>query len=105
MEDISFESLIDSGNKAQIEKLNANKHKNGLGHMPIGYLLNLLSKQSFKLANEIRFEYDSLSKDFKIKGKVRYKIIRGIAANIANYAHLIIVNCDQKIDDNEKEKG
>jgi hypothetical protein len=99
MEDVNFKYLIESGNKAQIEKLEANKDKHGLGHRPLDFLINKIFIQFYKLRTESCDELElCVCKRFRIKEKARCKLIRSIAANIANYAHMIIVNCDYELE-------
>lgn len=98
MEDISFESLLEAGNKAQIEKLEANNHKHGLGNNDIAFLIMKIMEHIFKLRGETCNKVDRyIQINYSLKDKLRYKIIRNIAADIANYAHMLIVYCDNEI--------
>lgn len=102
--DVSFEDLIKSGNQAQLEKLKSNRHKHGIGHLSFGFLLNKISVQVFKLRSETCTERDLYnSKAFHIKKDLRFRVIRGIAANIANYCYMLILQCDQELNEKNHE--
>lgn len=83
-----YDSLIDAGNKAQIEKLEENSHKKGFENINLSYAFHRLQEEMDELSNEI---YDNLESGGRIEE------IRREAADIANFAHMIIYKCDQEL--------
>ena len=78
-----YKKLLESGNKAQLEKLLLYKEK---GEFPTDlYLLILLLKA----------EYGELLVELYLKD---YKAIRKEFADIANYAHMGILACDKELE-------
>ena len=80
----NYKALIKSGTTAQIEKLKANEHKKGFDNIPLHYAVERLKDEMREL--EIEFT-GSVSLD--------YDDIRSEAADVANFAHMIIHRCDQ----------
>ena len=74
--------MIAAGNKAQIEKLKENKHKKGFDDIDIMYAFGRLAEEFLELEREIVFteNIDEIRKE---------------AADVANFAHMIILRCDQ----------
>lgn len=81
-----YDELLNSGNAAQVEKLKMNKHKRGFENIDIGYAEKRLNEECRELYLEI---YGRIDGEFKTE-KVRHE-----AADIANFAHMIIFKCDQ----------
>lgn len=83
-----YEKLLNAGNKAQLEKLKMNEHKDGFDNIDID--------DAFE---KIGCEYKELAFEFvkKITDKEEYDKIRHEAADIANFAHMIILACDKKL--------
>lgn len=89
MED--YKELFTAGNKAQLEKLKENENKSGWNkNIPIRYFFEKI-KDELEELKEAFFEIDE--DDLQCW----YKNIRGEAADIANYAQMIILKCDKKI--------
>lgn len=82
-----YEKLIESGNKAQLEKLLQNEHKPGFEDIDIVYAYKRIKQEESELFWEI----------FNGKENVDFSKIRHEAADIANFAHMIIYKCDQEI--------
>ena len=87
----NYKELLKAGNKAQLEKLQQNGHKKGFDDIDIDYAYIRLEVEMDELLKELLL-FPS-SKDRK---KV-YEKIRHEAADIANYAHMIILKCDKEI--------
>ena len=83
MEKRDYKKLLDAGNAAQLEKLQQNGHKKGFGNIDLNYAMKRIDNESHELFCEIAM----MDKD--------YKAIRHEAADIANFAHMIILKCDQ----------
>lgn len=86
-----YESLLSAGNKAQIEKLKANSHKSGMDNLDPCYGYDCLEKEMEELQNELLLY--PLSED----KKESWKAIRREAADIANFAYMIILKCDKEL--------
>ena len=81
-------SLLDAGNKAQLEKLKENEHKKGFDDCNLEYV-------DFRLSEEID-EY----KDEMCKKNKDYSAIIKELADIANFCHMGILTCDSIIKEN-----
>ena len=77
-----FDRLLEAGNKAQLEQLKNNSGKTGWNDFPIGSSMARIKGN----LDTINYDpYDNLKKT------------RKCAADIANFAHMIILNCDSKL--------
>jgi hypothetical protein len=79
-------SLLRQGNTAQLEKLEANEDKRGFESIDLDW--------AWKRLNEEMHELDVELHGTKIRSP---EDIRLEAADISNFAHMIIVRCDQLI--------
>jgi hypothetical protein len=84
----NYTALIESANKAMLEKLKENEHKNGWDGIDIGYT----TKRIFD-------EYLELCKEVGIRNT---REIRREAADVANFAAMIIYQCDKKLKEESK---
>jgi hypothetical protein len=76
----NYEKLIESGNKAQMEKLRENEHKRGFDNLDVRYSNRRIKEEQQELDHAIAI------------GDL--EAIRREAADIANFAHMIIYRCD-----------
>jgi hypothetical protein len=83
-----YDGLIKAGVKAQIEKLNLNKHKKSFDKVTLSYAYRRLKDEM----EELRIALASRP----ISNK-RYEDIRKEFADIANFAHMGIYHCDQEL--------
>lgn len=81
----NYEKLLESGNKAQLEKLLLNEHKKGFEDIDLDYAMNRIYQEIEELHEAHLFN----DKDFSA--------IKKEAADIANFAHMIIYKCDQEL--------
>lgn len=78
-----IDALLAAGNQAQREKLEENGHKEGFNDMPLGDLAVLLMGEAKELMGAIWSEST--------------ESVRHEAADVANFAHMIILVCDKEI--------
>ena len=89
-------SLLEAGNKAQLEKLKENQHKDNWKDIPLKVLYELINQEEMELHNEFAtpngewIENPDISK------------IRKEAADVANFAHMIIQHCDKLLKEVKK---
>ncbi len=76
-----YKNLIADGNKAQLERLKANSHKKGFDDIEIEYALDSIRKKTEELQVALSC-YNS-------------EVMRDKAADIANFAHMVILKCDK----------
>ncbi len=88
-----YTALLKAGNAAQIEKLEMNGHKSGFDEINIDYAYSRICQEVKELHNEL-FESDLVVN----YGEYDIKKVRHEAADIANFAHMIILACDKEID-------
>lgn len=77
-----YAGLLSAGIAAQHEKLLKHRNKDGFEGLELSYLLQRLYDEYQELGVEIR----AAERD--------YGAIRAEAADVANFAHMIIYNCD-----------
>lgn len=87
----NYRKLLKSGNKAQLEKLKKYKHKSGFDAVSVDAAFNGIVEEFEELSIEVRHRDRS---GFKSRSMDK---IREEAADVANYAHMIILACDRKI--------
>lgn len=80
-------ALLDAGERAQLEKLEANDHKGGWGEIPLNELAASCSIEVWELTDEL------------LKEPIDYEKVRAEAADVANYAHMIIQRCDKMLEE------
>jgi hypothetical protein len=84
----NYDELISAGNKAQLEKLKIHKDKPGnFEDIDLKWANKRIGDELWELSNEVHAE------------KTDYCKIRHEAADIANFAHMIILRCDKEIAD------
>ncbi|MCK5077857.1 MAG: hypothetical protein KAR38_15850 [Calditrichia bacterium] len=82
-----YKTLLDAGNTAQVEQLKNNSGKTGWNNFPIESSMARIKSN----LDTINYDpYDNLKKT------------RKCAADIANFAHMIILTCDKKLKINKK---
>lgn len=105
--------LFESGNRAQKEKLEKYKKKRDWCDIPVGLLAVAAKNELLELheavQNMINAYANACITGVKIDHKKEIELINEIrheAADVANYAHMIIVNSDRKIESlNESAKN
>jgi phosphoribosyl-ATP pyrophosphohydrolase len=80
-----YRALLEAGNKAQLEKLKENEHKEGWDNINMKYAINRLNEEVDELIIA------------KHRGYVPE--IRREAADIANFAHMVVLACDRMMGD------
>lgn len=89
----NYKELLDIGNKAQIEKLMLNEHKKDFNELSFDYGIKRICEEVHELVIEVLNFYKSNSDE-----SLEYlKRIRNEAADVANFAHMIIMKCDNEI--------
>ena len=93
-----YKKLTDAGVAAQLEKLKQNGHKCDFSDRSIEYLTNRIDEEYQELSEEVwTITHDEQCLNYWHKEKKDYKKIRKEAADIANFAHMIILACDKQI--------
>lgn len=81
-----YDILLSAGNAAQLEKLKKNEHKRGFDNIDLDYAWYRIQEE----IEELREEMDApIWRDLKA--------IMAEAADVANFAHMIILKCDQEL--------
>ncbi len=93
-----YDELLKSGNNAQLEKLKENEHKRGFEDIGLYYAFKRLDEEYEELKCEL---YDFSSFGRIHKNTFDFSAIRKEAADIANFAHMIILKCDQELERTE----
>lgn len=83
-----YQKLFEAGNKAQLEQMEMNKHKDGWDDFPV----SLAAHSILSNLKEIIDRYD----DSTMSG---IEVVRRRAANISNFANMIILRCDNVINE------
>ena len=83
-----YDTLTAAGIKAQFEKLRENEHKTDWKDLSFEYLFNRVVDE----VKELREAFEEPEVN-----EAGFKAIRNEAADVANFAHMIILKCDQKM--------
>lgn len=86
---INYKELLTHGNEAQLEKLKENKSKCGFDNVKIYYAAQRIYQEYNELITEVNNQM--------LSEKDRLNRIRREAADVANYAHMIILKCDKEL--------
>jgi hypothetical protein len=78
-------NLLEAGNKAQLEKLNENDHKNDFDSLELPYIFKRITEEKNELCNEL------------VEDVIDYSKARREFADIANFAHMGILACDKEL--------
>ena len=87
-----YDALFKAGNKAQREKLEQNGHKEGFEDIILEYTYRRIVQEVIELEKAI-YQPDKVV----CYGEYDLKNVRHEAADIANFAHMIILACDKEI--------
>ena len=95
----NYDDLLKAGTTAQLEKLQQNEHKRCFEDIDLIYAFNRLCEELNELTLEM---FDFSFKFFPVHGDdmLKYEYfnkVRNEAADIANFAHMIIYKCDQEL--------
>ena len=91
-----YKKLIAAGNKAQIEKLKENEHKKGFDDIDIMYAFGRADEELQELCEELYDVHTMYGvRSLYPKEDIDYCNARHEAADIANFAHMIILKCDE----------
>lgn len=93
----NYKALIESGNAAQLEKLMENEHKRGFENIDIPHAFRRMSEE----LDEAHIEMCKYGISNRLNVKPEKSVLEAIrheAANIANFAHMIIYRCDQELE-------
>jgi hypothetical protein len=94
-----YTKLLEAGNKAQLEKLKQNGHKKGFNDINLEYATRRIEDEYQELSEEIWIiTHDEQCINYWHKDNKDYKKIRMEAADIANFAHMIILKCDKELE-------
>jgi hypothetical protein len=94
----NYADLINAGVIAQIEKLRDNEHKPGFDNIDIEYATRRVGEEHEELLNEIYKITESGGViNYWHKDNKDFSKIRKEAADIANFAHMLIFKCDQEL--------
>ncbi len=91
-----IDALLKAGNKAQREKLEENRHKGGFDTDDIFIIHEKLVIEVYELEEEL---YTRLMP----KKEIDYAKARREAADVANFAHMIILKCDDILNKEEEK--
>ncbi len=97
--DRNYDELFIRGTNAQREKLEENDYKEGFDNIDIYYAFGGLSKERDELLLAIAI----LELGLDVPGEINtqetgYKTIRREAADVDNFAHMIILKCDKELE-------
>lgn len=84
-----YDKLLESGNRAQLEKLYQNRHKNGFDTI-------MIIDATRRIKEELE-ELEEVACNHEKRDYPNFSNIRHEAADIANFAHMIIYKCDREL--------
>jgi len=93
----NINELLNAGTMAQIEKLKENEHKDGFDSLDIIDTYMRLFDEVLELGEEL-FDNFGMADIMKLKEKPDYVSVRRESADVANFAHMIVLNCVKKSD-------
>lgn len=98
IEERNYDKLLKAGNSAQLEKLKQNEHKAGLENLELKYMYKRLRQETRELWKELYwFPFLRTIGCRLLSNYLYHKWVRNEAADIANFAHMIIYKCDQEL--------
>jgi len=95
----NYKALLKAGNKAQLIKLKQNGHKKGFEEIDMFYVLAKIIEEVDELRDELCDRSGYGGSVHEPKNIIDYKAAMYEAADIANYAHMVILQCERKIKD------
>jgi len=88
-----YRKLLKAGNKAQLEKLKMNKHKDDFDNLDIYYVFKRMEEELEELRNEL-FTKDGHRKPYY---RIEFLKARHEFSDNANFAHMGILTCDKEL--------
>lgn len=95
----NYSALLGAGVRAQEEKLKENEHKRGFEDIDVYYAFDRIIDELKELRIEL-FQMEKTDHDIDfVRKREQYDLLktRSEAADIANFAHMIILKCDQEL--------
>lgn len=90
-----YDKMFKAGNKAQLEQMvKYDRIRSGWDNFPILESFEGIRKAAVFIERMLFHEFTNTSKPLT---KSQVEILRSKAANISNYAHMIILNCDEEV--------
>jgi len=83
-----YTELQNAGNKAGLEKLKMNEHKDGFDNIDMNYAYGRILEECTELGIEMNKSYWEYGD---------YEAIRHEAADVRNFCDMIILKCDKEI--------
>lgn len=107
----NYDELIQSANKAMLEKLKENEHKSGFDDIEFCYAVGRIEDEQRKLISALKnfsdaeYDYNVRVDDYQEHGSENEKAkliaalkeMRREAADVANFPAMIILKCDKMI--------
>ena len=87
MEDNKYIKMFESGNKAQLEEMIINDHKNGWDNIHMSWAIKKIGEHLPEMNIITLYKRPVFS----------YVRLRKLAADVANLAQMIIMKCDKEI--------
>ena len=95
MEESKYNELFEHGNKAQLEQMVKNEHyKSGWDDFGLGAGFKGIRKNAIKIEDQL---YTLFTRQGRKKDSIDFESVRKRAANIANFAHMMILDCDKEL--------
>lgn len=95
MQKRNYKELFQAGNKAQLEQMEKHEYKRGWKNFLLHSSFQGIRKSAIHIESAL---YKSFTHQEIIIEPTDLKMIRKKAANIANFAHMIILKCDKEIE-------
>lgn len=93
-----YDELLSAGQKAQLEKLKENDHKSGFDEIDIPQSFHRIKDEYIELGEELFYEKQGCSFfEYKFKKDIDFEAVRKEAADVANFAYMIILQCDKEL--------
>ena len=93
-----YKELLEAGNKAQLEKLVQNEHKEGFDDIELKYAYKRIRQETKELWKELYLKpFLLMISAIFPRCYTDYRSVRGEFADIGNFAHMGIYKCDEEI--------
>ncbi len=93
-----IDALLETGVKAQREKLEQNAHKEGLNNIDLKYAYKRIKQETRELWKEIYWKpFLIMLSGLFVRNYIDYRSTRLEFADIANFAHMGISTCDKEL--------
>lgn len=94
MKKSKYDKMFEDGNKAQLEQMIKHEHYTGWDNLGLEAGFKGIRENAICIEDQL---YTLFTRQERNRDSIDYEAVRKRAANIANFAYMMILDCDREI--------